>query len=172
MSKFKESPRGVQLYFNDALDTGLLFGAGKFAHTGYKGVKSVIPGGKTAVAIFGESTYLEKPLLPPLRQDIINEVTGVNLGYNKDLISLNEKIAKESQRAQKGVIIAGPRAKSDKKFKDAPRIVAKYGGKIEDWVKKSSSSYQPKVGEKIETHWVENLKTGERVEFKFKDFKK
>jgi hypothetical protein len=35
----------------------LLFGAGKFAHTGYKGVKSVIPGGKTAVTIFGERIY-------------------------------------------------------------------------------------------------------------------
>jgi hypothetical protein len=63
MNKFKQSPRGVQFFCNDALETGLLMGAGKFAHTGYKGVKSVIPGGKTAVAIFGDATYLEKPLI-------------------------------------------------------------------------------------------------------------
>ena len=40
--------------------------------------------------------------------------------------------------------------------------------------KKSSSEYLALDGKKIESHWVENIKTGERQEFKSifdKDFK-
>lgn len=32
-----------------------------------------------------------------------------------------------------------------------------------DWVKKVSSSFTALDGVKFETHWVENLKTGERI---------
>lgn len=42
-----------------------------------------------------------------------------------------------------------------------------YGGKAADWVKKTSSSFS-KNGMTFETHWYENLSTGQRVEFKTK----
>lgn len=65
-----------------------------------------------------------------------------------------------------GSIIAGPGGK--KSFNDAPRIVAQYGGKPEDWVKKKSSVYSPIDGNPFRTHWIENLRTGQRIEFKVK----
>ncbi len=53
-------------------------------------------------------------------------------------------------------------------FRDAARVAKEYGGGIQDWVKKSSSSSVSTNGVSFETHWVENVKTGQRVEFKTK----
>lgn len=53
-------------------------------------------------------------------------------------------------------------------FRDAQRVAQQYGGNAADWVKKTSSSYTARDGVKFETHWVENIKTGQRVEFKTK----
>jgi len=63
-------------------------------------------------------------------------------------------------------IIAG--AKSTTKFRDVDRIVETYGGMKEDWVKISSSKIDSIVYDSLEfeTHWVENLRTGQKVEFK------
>lgn len=78
---------------------------------------------------------------------------------------LAKNLASVSQMGEDGIIMAGPGSK--KPFDDAPRVAAVYGGHIEDWVKKSSTSYvNPQDGTKFQTHWIENLKSGERLEFK------
>jgi hypothetical protein len=53
-------------------------------------------------------------------------------------------------------------------FRYTPRIAREYGGKAADCVKKGSSSYTARDGARFETHWVENIRTGQRVEFKTK----
>jgi hypothetical protein len=53
-------------------------------------------------------------------------------------------------------------------FRDAGRVASEYGGNPADWVKKTSTSFSAKDGATFETHWVENIKTGQRVEFKTK----
>ena len=77
---------------------------------------------------------------------------------------LAKRLASESQMAEDGITIAGKGAKSQ--FDDAPRVAAQHGGTPDDWVKKSSSSYKAPDGSKIETRWIENLTSGQRVEFK------
>jgi filamentous hemagglutinin len=65
-----------------------------------------------------------------------------------------------------GMIMAGQGGRVA--FRDAARIAKEYGGNAVDWVKKTSSSFTAKDGIQFETHWVENLQTGQRVEFKTK----
>ena len=50
--------------------------------------------------------------------------------------------------------------------KICPLIAKEYGGDPGDWVKKTSSTFKAVDGQKISTHWVENVKTSQRVEFK------
>ena len=68
--------------------------------------------------------------------------------------------------AEQGTTIAG--GKSGKVFRNAQYIADEYGGNAADWVKKSSSNHSTPNGTLFETHWVENIKTGQRVEFKTK----
>jgi RHS repeat-associated protein len=92
-----------------------------------------------------------------------SSVSGSNLG---------KSLASEAQMSEAGGIIAGQGSKNA--FRDAPRVAATYGGNAADWVKKSSSSYTAPVGKGafemryFETHWVENMLSGTRVEFKTK----
>lgn len=65
-----------------------------------------------------------------------------------------------------GQVMAG--AGSRTVFRDAQRIAQQYGGNAADWVKKTSSSYPSRDGTRFETHWVENIRTGQRVEIKTK----
>lgn len=81
-------------------------------------------------------------------------------------LKLNKSLASEAQMGEKGTTIAGEGAKA--RFRDAGKIADQYGGKAADWSKKSSSSYTAKDGTKFETHWAENAKTGQRVEYKTK----
>jgi len=67
---------------------------------------------------------------------------------------------------QQGTVIAGPGAK--KPFRDADRAAKTYGGEPSDWVKKSSTSHTAPDLTKFETHWIENIKTNQRFEFKTK----
>jgi len=76
-------------------------------------------------------------------------------------VNLQKQLAKEAQMGQVGTKII----KSSKLW-DVERIVKQYGGKAEDWIKKTSDSFTAKDGVKIETHWFENTSTGVRVEFK------
>ncbi len=48
------------------------------------------------------------------------------------------------------------------------RLTRSYGGKSGDWLKVSSAKYEPGRGRAFEMHWYENVKTGQRVEYKTK----
>jgi hypothetical protein len=45
---------------------------------------------------------------------------------------------------------------------DIDRVLQKYGGQSSDWVKMSSNG----TVDGIEFHWIENIKTGQRIEMK------
>lgn len=83
---------------------------------------------------------------------------------------LSKSLASQAQMGEKGVITHG--AMIQKPLGDIKRILSQYGGRATDWVKKSSSSHKGSSlykGNKIpqtETHWFENIRTGQRVEFK------
>jgi RHS repeat-associated protein len=85
---------------------------------------------------------------------------------NPELTLLNKKLASEQQMSEPGAQIAGPGSKAE--FRDRQRVAAEHGGNPEDWVKMTSTSYEAADGTKFETHWVENKKTGQRVEQKTK----
>jgi hypothetical protein len=93
--------------------------------------------------------------------------SGPDAKSAKAALELRKKLAHESQMTEEGTIIAGSGSKSI--FRDADRIAKTYGGSSSDWVKKSSTSADLGNGYHIETHWVENIKTGKRVEFKTKE---
>lgn len=74
--------------------------------------------------------------------------------------------ASQAQMAERGTIMAGTGGRVP--FRDAPRVATEYGGNASDWVKMKSSSFTAPNGTKFEVHWVENIVTGQRVEFKTK----
>ncbi|TNV14046.1 hypothetical protein FH968_20730 [Buttiauxella sp. B2] len=49
-------------------------------------------------------------------------------------------------------------------LRDAPRLVAEYGGKVSDWSKVSSKSYTAADGSQFEIHAYRNAITGQLVE--------
>ena len=79
---------------------------------------------------------------------------------------LHKSFASRAQMGEVGETMAGADARAA--FRGAKRIAEEYGGDAADWVKRRSSSYTARDGAKFETHWVENIRTGERVEFKTK----
>jgi hypothetical protein len=95
---------------------------------------------------------------------VIERNTGITL--DKKALSSRRQLASSLQMQESSRIIAG--AKSTTKFRDVDRIVETYGGMKEDWVKISSSKIDSIVYDSLEfeTHWVENLRTGQKVEFK------
>ena len=68
--------------------------------------------------------------------------------------------------SEPGKIIAGEGAKDP--FKHAAKFASDYGGSAEDWVKKTSMKAFTKDGRAFETHWVENLITSQRLQYKIK----
>jgi hypothetical protein len=81
-----------------------------------------------------------------------------------DAVALSKSLASQAQMGEAGTIIAGQGASTA--FRDAAKFAEQYGGDAVDWVKKSSSSFTAQDFIQFETHWVENLLTGQRVEFK------
>lgn len=53
-------------------------------------------------------------------------------------------------------------------LRDAPRLVANYGGQPEDWIKMVSTQSTIIDGAVVEVHWFRNNRTGQNFEFKFK----
>lgn len=53
-------------------------------------------------------------------------------------------------------------------LRDAPRLVANYGGNLEDWIKMASIQTKIINGASVQIHWFRNRQTLENVEFKFK----
>ena len=62
---------------------------------------------------------------------------------------------------RKAIAGAGTRVR----LRDAERLVAEYGGKIEHWAKMVGRSEQV-GGKNLQVHWYENILTGFRTEFK------
>jgi len=81
-------------------------------------------------------------------------------------IKLNKNLASQQQVGEIGSRIAGEG--TGVPFRDAERFAGQYGGRPADWVKMSSSSHVAPDGTKFQTHWVQNMSTGQRVEFKTK----
>jgi RHS repeat-associated protein len=90
--------------------------------------------------------------------------TGAESAVNG--LKLNKSLASQAQMGEVGTTMAGAGARVP--FRDATRVAKEHGGNAADWVKKSSSSYTARDGATFETHWVENVRTGQRVEFKTK----
>ncbi|HEY3816930.1 MAG TPA: RHS repeat-associated core domain-containing protein [Polyangiaceae bacterium] len=83
-------------------------------------------------------------------------------------IALSKQLASEAQlsemTARAGSSIAGPGTATV--FRDAARVAQTYGGKAIDWAKMTSSAFHAADGTIFATHWVENVLTGQQVEFK------
>jgi hypothetical protein len=90
-------------------------------------------------------------------------------GGRKQALALASEMTMAEARSGGGKIIAG--GSSGTAFRDAARFAKQYGGAPEDYVKKTSSTVivQGKgYVQKVETHWVENVRTGDQFEFKTK----
>jgi len=79
-------------------------------------------------------------------------------------VRLAKSLASRAQMAERGHVMAG--GESGTIFRNAGKFVEEYGGKIADWVKKTSTSFTGADGVTFQTHWVENLATGFRTAFK------
>ncbi len=79
--------------------------------------------------------------------------------------NLQEQLLLEDAKTGKGIPIQGGRAEP---LRDAPRLVANYGGNIEDWVKMSSTTTKNINGMIVQIHWFKNTQNNQNVEFKFK----
>ncbi|MEG4814494.1 DUF4114 domain-containing protein, partial [Microcoleus sp. K5-D4] len=85
-------------------------------------------------------------------------------------LKLKYRLTFEQQMTEVGEVIAGGSHKTQ--FRDAANFSNQYGGNPADWVKMRSTSYTIQDGGgdiNLETHWVQNLKTGQRVDFKLKE---
>jgi hypothetical protein len=91
--------------------------------------------------------------------DGVQRVLTDVLNENQDYVDLKKQYTSEEQLGESGIIIVRP-----DELRAAPRLVQEYGGGLGDWVKKTSSSVNAPDGTHIETHWYENLKTGQKVE--------
>ena len=106
-----------------------------------------------------ENGYLTKEIFPRQIQFTFPAYIGGPTGGGAALV---KQLVSESQMAEVGIIMA-----RGSEIRDVPRLVNMYGGKIADWGKKTSSTFTQN-GKWFETHWYENLNTGQRFEFKTK----
>jgi RHS repeat-associated protein len=81
-------------------------------------------------------------------------------------IKLNKNLASQQQVGEIGSRIAGEG--TGVPFRDAARFAEQHGGSPAEWVKMRSSSHVAPDRTRFETHWVENIRTGERFEYKTK----
>lgn len=79
-------------------------------------------------------------------------------------VQLEKKLASEQQMNENGAAFAG--TGTSEPFRGSGKIAAANGGDAGDWVKKSSSQYTSRDGTTFETHWVENVRTGEKIQQK------
>jgi hypothetical protein len=122
--------------------------------------KTAAVGGVTGAAVVG----LGVGRLQSLEGGGATEASGASNARSG--LNLNKSLASEQQVGEQGSRFAG--AGTNKPFRDAQSVASEYGGSPGDWVKMNSSSHIAPDGTQFETHWVQNLKTGQRVEFKTK----
>jgi hypothetical protein len=152
--------------FVKAAGTGLM--AGKTVLTEIaegQTVKSIAKAeGKTALtslaARVSGSSAENVALYPLLKRNFVPYDVATNLA--------------EMSKKAAGEVVAGAGHKTP--LRDVPRLIAKYGGKAEDWAKVRSPVYKinsrPDLSNSVDirprVHWYQNTKTGERVEAKVK----
>jgi RHS repeat-associated protein len=92
-----------------------------------------------------------------------NALNGLNLQKS---LAHQEQVGNVLNKVDQGKVIAGPGSKTV--FRDAPQAAAKYGGNAYDYVKKTTTAAPKTVsnGTQVQTHWVENIKTGIMTLFK------
>lgn len=116
--------------------------------------------------VFSKSKHLWKQLSSD--KNIWKQITEKRLDpssvINRDL--LYHQLQIQEKMGEVGTHFAG--AGTGTIFKNEKRIVEQYGGQIGEWVKTSSSKFTTKSGCEIELHWIENIVTGQRVEYKQK----
>ena len=76
---------------------------------------------------------------------------------------LGKDLASEEQMVEVGTRIAG--AGTQDPLRIAQQLARDYGGEPGDWAKMSSSARDFPDGTHVETHWYENVVTGQRVKF-------
>jgi hypothetical protein len=84
----------------------------------------------------------------------------------KAFTNLNKYYGSLEQMGSKGIRMAG--SGTSMRFRNASYYANKYGGVADDWVKMTSKPYVARDGVMFETHWVENIDTGTRVNYKTK----
>jgi hypothetical protein len=98
-------------------------------------------------------------------QEVLGDHTIIK-GSKRELAALEIKTILQ----QDGKIMAGVGNK--RSIDDINRLTATYGGKKEDWVKKTTINLNQRSlvnkTQKVELHWYENLKNGVKVEPKIK----
>jgi hypothetical protein len=124
------------------------------------------------VAIGRNLLYLDAGFVPGQRLHAVYGVRAATPAARAgaqsaaNAVRLEKQLASQAQMGEVGQVMAG--AGSRTVFRDAQRIAQQFGGNAADWVKKTSSSHLSRDGTRFETHWVENIRTGQRVEFKTK----
>ena len=103
---------------------------------------------------------------PPAVSLPAGRVRSANPTSLADAIRLNKSLASQQQIGEIGERIAGEG--TGVTFRNAGRVAGQYGGSPTEWVKMRSPSHLAPDGTRFETHWVENLRTGQRFEFKTK----
>ena len=145
---------GVQMSIAASLGP---LGAGDGAlAAGFKGLRGLANLGKATEVVGAEASLG------------VGAAKGVASGADNagHVLKLKNQLASQAQMAEAGTIMAGPGGRVA--FRDAQRVASEHGGNAADWAKKTSSSFTDGKGTRFETHWVENIKTGQRVEFKTK----
>ena len=79
-------------------------------------------------------------------------------------MQLASEEALAAAQAGRGVAIAGAGARSGRLIDDIVRVTQTYGGDAAEWAKMSTG--RTVNGVRVEVHWYENVRTGQRVEFK------
>ena len=79
----------------------------------------------------------------------------------------SQELLAEAQ-AGKGIAIAGAGARRGRAIDDAARLVEQYGGDAGDWAKMTTRTRVADDGTSMAIHWYENVRTGQRFEYKTK----
>ena len=150
----------IALGFNSLVDN---IRAGNWSGAALDGVGLALDGAATAIPVIpaGAASGIKA-----YRAGEAAKTAAIGAESAANALRLNKALASEAQMAGAGTKMAGEGARVP--FRDAQRIAAEHGGNPSDWAKMTSPSHTARDGVTFETHWVENVRTRQRVEFKTK----
>jgi RHS repeat-associated protein len=96
----------------------------------------------------------------------IEDLVSSSASSSAQGVQLAKSLASEQQMGEPGTPMAGNGTNAP--IKDIDRLLQQYGGNAGDWSKMTSSPYNAVDGVQIQTHWYENVQTGQIVEMKTK----